>query len=80
MDELVSTWRSWAPEKLYGIESALGNALGIPVGEERRSTICEYKHATKGMTEEEELEYVKNKYGGEIQWDVSDEGGKENKK
>ena len=74
LDELISTWKSWAPNKLHQIENALGITA---VGEERRLAKFEYEQAIKGMTEEEELEYVGKKYGKEIQWeDADDKEGK----
>ncbi|KAL7528518.1 hypothetical protein ACHAXR_002495 [Thalassiosira sp. AJA248-18] len=73
VEDLMSTWRSWAPNKLRGFENSLENVLGISVGTERRNAKMEYEQAIKGMTEEEELDYVKNKYGEEIQWDLEDE-------
>ena len=39
----------------------------------------EYEQATRGMTEDEELEYMKSGIEGEIVWDESDEGDAENK-
>lgn len=70
LDELISTWKSWAPNKLHQVENALGITA---VGEDRRLAKFEYEQAIKGMTEEEELEYVRKKYGKEIQWDDADD-------
>ena len=70
LDELISTWKSWAPNKLHQVENALGITA---VGEGRRLAKFEYEQAIKGMTEEEELEYVRKKYGKEIQWDDADD-------
>ena len=70
LDELISTWRSWAPKKLRAFENSLEYYVGIQVGQERRSSKFEYEQAIKGMTEEEELEYVKNKYGKDLQWEA----------
>ncbi|KAL3821756.1 hypothetical protein ACHAXA_000255 [Cyclostephanos tholiformis] len=64
LDELMSTWKSWAPRRLHAFENSLENYLGIQVGEGRRSAKFEYEQAIKGMTEEEELEYARDKYGG----------------
>mmetsp|Transcript_25847 Transcript_25847/g.46830 ORF Transcript_25847/g.46830 Transcript_25847/m.46830 type:complete len:137 (-) Transcript_25847:247-657(-) len=69
LDELISTWKSWAPKKLHQMENSLERAFGISVGRERRSSVEAYERATKGMTEEEELEYIAEKYGGELNWD-----------
>jgi hypothetical protein len=73
VDELVSTWRSWAPKKLREFESA----LGIPV---ERSARIEYENDVKGMSEDEEWEYVKQKYGSEIRWEGNADGDKESEK
>ena len=70
LDELISTWKSWAPNKLHQVENALGITA---VGEGRRLAKFEYEQAIKGMSEEEELEYVRKKYGKEIQWDDVDD-------
>ena len=35
----------------------------------------EYERDVEGMTEEEELEYVQEKYGAEIQWEGGGGGG-----
>jgi len=68
----MSTWRTWAPKRLHEFETSVGSTLGVKLGQERRSAKVEYENAIKGMTEEEEIEYVRNKYGGEIQWDDDD--------
>ena len=60
------------------MEQSLENVLGISVGKERRAAKTDYENAVKGMTEEEEIDYVREKYGKEIQWDdddAEDEGG-----
>mmetsp|Transcript_33113 Transcript_33113/g.70573 ORF Transcript_33113/g.70573 Transcript_33113/m.70573 type:complete len:239 (+) Transcript_33113:137-853(+) len=74
VDDLMSTWKSWAPKRMQRVEDSLEKAVGISAGRERRAAIKEYEQATRGMTEEEELDYVKDKCGGEIQWDADDEG------
>ena len=76
MDDLISTWRSWAPKQLHQWESSLGNALGIDIGLERRSAKYEYEKATKDMSEEEEIDYAATLISREIQWD-DDEDNKE---
>jgi len=76
MDDLISTWRSWAPKQLHQWESSLGNVLGVDIGLERRSAKYEYKEATKDMSEEEEIDYAASLISREIQWD-DDEGNKE---
>ena len=73
----MGSWKSWAPKKLRAFEDSLENYVGIHVGKERRTTKFEYEQAIKGMTEEEELEYVRNKYGGDWQWE--DEGNESTK-
>ena len=70
LDELISTWKIWAPNKLHQVENALGITT---VGEDRRLAKFEYEQAIRGMNEEEELDYVRKKYGGEIQWDDADD-------
>ncbi|KAL7479393.1 hypothetical protein ACHAW6_005126 [Cyclotella cf. meneghiniana] len=65
VDDLISKWRRWAPLKLREVERMLG------VCADRRETM-EYERAVRGMSEEEELEYVRQKYGEELRWD--DEG------
>ena len=80
----MSKWKSWAPKTLHTLENSLEGVLGIPVGKERRASKMEYEQATRGMTEEEEVDYVTKKYGGEIQWEDDnaqdsqgiDDGGK----
>lgn len=54
------------------MEHSLESVLGISVGKERRTAKLEYERATKGMTEAEELEYFKEKYGGEFQRNADD--------
>ena len=76
MDDLMSTWRSWAPKKLHQCESSLGKVLGIDIGLERRSAKYEYEKTTKDMSEEEEIDYAASLISGEIQWD-DDKGNKE---
>mmetsp|Transcript_23364 Transcript_23364/g.35394 ORF Transcript_23364/g.35394 Transcript_23364/m.35394 type:complete len:208 (+) Transcript_23364:184-807(+) len=67
LEDLMSTWKRWAPRKLREFEGAIGLQSR---GDERRSSKVEYERAVKGMSEEEELEYVGNKYGtGEVDWD-----------
>ena len=74
VDELMTTWRSWAPRRLQAFENSLESYVGIQVGRERRAAKLEYERAIKGMTEEEELEYVRNKYGGDTSWDAEGDG------
>ena len=77
LDELMTSWRLWAPKKLHTFKNSLENYVGIQVGRERRLTKFEYEQAIKCMMEEEELEYVRNKYGGDWQWeDKSNESNK----
>ena len=67
VEELMSTWKRWAPRKLREFEGMIGLQSK---GDIRRSTNLEYEQAVKGMSEEEELEYAGNKYGtGEVDWD-----------
>ena len=70
LDKLRGSWKSWAPKKLRAFENSLENYVGIQVSKERRRmTKFEYEQAIKGIMEEEELEYVRNKYGGDWQWE-----------
>lgn len=63
----MSTWKRWAPRKLREFEGVVGLESR---GDVRRSSNLEYERAVKGMSEEEELEYVGNKYGtGEVDWE-----------
>ena len=64
-EELIATWRPWAPKKLKDME----NALGVTSHNSER---IEYEKAVKGMTEEEEWDYVKQRYGAEIKWEGAD--------
>ncbi|KAL9187433.1 hypothetical protein ACHAXT_001536 [Thalassiosira profunda] len=80
VDELMSTWRSWAPNKMQQLEASLGGVLGVKVGEERRVAKAEYERAVEGMTEEEEIEYARQRYGGEIRWDAEEDDGPEAKR
>ena len=67
LEELMSTWKRWAPRKLREFEGVVGLESR---GDVRRSSNLEYERAVKGMSEEEELEYVGNKYGtGEVDWE-----------
>ena len=53
-------------------------ALGIPVAPDRLES-QEYEKAVKGMTEDQEWEYVKMKYGPEIHWDGGDDADESKK-
>jgi hypothetical protein len=76
LEELMTTWKRWAPRKLRDVEHAMG--LGA-IGDERRSSTLEYKRAVKGLSEEEEIEYVRKNYGGDVDWDEKTEDEKEKK-
>ncbi len=43
------------------------------MGKERRAAKLEYERDVKGMTEEEELDYVKRKYSRELNWDEEED-------
>jgi len=77
VDELISSWRAWGPQKLHQLEASLENAFGIPFGKDRRTAKMEYERAVEGMTEEQELDYVKNR---EIRWDDYQETDVETKR
>lgn len=62
LEELMTTWKRWAPRKLREVEGALG--LGNK-GDIRRKAVAEYERETAGMTEEEEIIYV----GSNVDWD-----------
>ncbi|KAL7439230.1 hypothetical protein ACHAXM_007842 [Skeletonema potamos] len=67
LEELMTTWKRYAPRKLREFEAAVGLESR---GDARRASNLEYERAVKGMSEEEELEYAGNKYGtGEVDWD-----------
>ena len=67
------TWKSWAPQKLRLFEDSLETAFGVWVGKERRASKFEYERDVRGMTEEEELDYVTKKIGEEMKWDDVDD-------
>jgi hypothetical protein len=50
LEDLMSTWKRWAPRKLREFEGAIGLQSR---GDERRSSKVEYERAVKGMSEEE---------------------------
>lgn len=62
LEELMITWKRWAPRKLREVEGVLG--LGNK-GDIRRKAVAEYERETAGMTEEEEIIYV----GSNVDWD-----------
>lgn len=62
LEELMTTWKRWAPRKLREVEGVLG--LGNK-GDVRRKAVAEYERETAGMTEEEEIMYV----GSNVDWD-----------
>ena len=66
VDELVCKWREWAPRKLREVEMSVGGAMGLPLGESRRAATREYEEATRGMNEEQEIQYVARRYADEF--------------
>jgi hypothetical protein len=78
IEEFISSVQVWAPNQLHQFEKSLEKCLGISsVGKERRAAKLEYERDVKGMTEEEELDYVKRKYTREWNWDEeNDDAGK----
>ena len=75
VDDLVRKWREWAPRKLREVEVSVGGAMGLPLGESRRAATEEYEKATRGMDEEQEIEYVARRYADEFKWE--DDGSQE---
>lgn len=76
VEELISTLQVWAPNQLHRLENSFDTLLGVSsssVGKERRAAKFEYERDVKGMTEEEELEYVKKKYSRELNWEDDDD-------
>ena len=62
VDDLTKKWKIWAPARLRQFE----NLLGI---QNDRSEVREYERDTAGMSEDEEWDYVSNKYGHEMSWE-----------
>lgn len=62
VEELISKWRLWAPSQLRRVESLLGI-------KNDRSEVRRYERDVRGMSEEEEWDYVTQKYGSEIRWE-----------
>ena len=70
--DLISTWRRWAPNKLCEAENSLENIFGISVGKGRQTAKAKYEQATKGMTEAEELEYIKTEIQADTDLEAAD--------
>jgi hypothetical protein len=71
IDELISTCKIWGPTKLQNFETLLEKYMGIHLGptsgmKARQLAKLQYEQDTLGMTEEEELDYIGNKYKGEL--------------
>ncbi|KAL3784564.1 hypothetical protein HJC23_010688 [Cyclotella cryptica] len=62
VEELMGKWRRWAPLRLREVERWLG--VRVDRGER-----MEYEREVRGMSEEEELEYVRRRYGEEFRWE-----------
>mmetsp|Transcript_21698 Transcript_21698/g.45913 ORF Transcript_21698/g.45913 Transcript_21698/m.45913 type:complete len:279 (-) Transcript_21698:48-884(-) len=73
LEELVAKAKKWAPEKLNDLQTSLGME-GVKSSEERLDSL-EYDRAVRGMTEEEEWEYFKGRYGGNVFGAWDDDGG-----
>ena len=56
----MSTWRVWAPQKRKQLEGALG------IVNRSRQQANEYESTVAGMTEEEEWDYARGRYGPEF--------------
>ena len=65
LQEMLQTWREWTPRQ----RKALEDKLGI----DPKSLQHEDVKATKGMTEEQEWEFIKKKYIPELVDDASNE-------
>ena len=72
VDDLITKWRAWAPATLHRIE----NTLGIKTD---RSEVRQYQRDTRGMSEDEEWDYVTKKYEGEIRWEEEESGSNDEK-
>ncbi|KAL3774169.1 hypothetical protein ACHAWO_009237 [Cyclotella atomus] len=70
VEDLISKWRKWAPAALHRIEKTLGI-------KNDRSEVREYERETRGMSEDEEWDYVTKKYEGELRWEEDDSGSNE---
>jgi hypothetical protein len=71
IDELISSCKIWGPTKLQNFETTLERYMGIQLGptsgmKARQLAKIQYEQDTLGMTEEEELDYIGNKYRGEL--------------
>lgn len=70
VDDLINKWRKWAPAALHRIE----HTLGI---KNDRTEVREYERDTRGMSEDEEWDYVTKKYEGEMRWEDDNDGSNE---
>ena len=70
VDELIHACKIWGPKKLQNFENRLEHYMGLQLGsggsKARALVQLQYKQEILGMTEEEELEYIANKYKGEL--------------
>jgi hypothetical protein len=64
LQDLIATWKEWTPRKRRELEERFGI--------QPKSLQHEDVKATKGMTEEEEWEYIKKKYIPELAMDEND--------
>ncbi len=65
----MSKAKTWAPEKLNNLQTSLG-VKGGNHSEEKLDSL-EYERAVRDMTEEEEWDYFKGRYGRDLfgAWD-----------
>ena len=71
MDELIHSCKIWGPKKLQSLENIVETYTGVQFGTTsgtiaRQHAKLQYEQETLGMTEEEELDYIGNKYKGEL--------------
>ena len=60
--DLISKWRRWGPEAIQHVERALGVTND-------KTEVRQYENDVRGMSEDEEWEYVTKRYGDELRWD-----------
>lgn len=71
VDELIHSCKIWGPKQLQNFETILQRYMGVQFGttsgtNARQLAKLQYEQETLGMTEEEELDYIGNKYKGEL--------------
>lgn len=61
--DLITKWRTWGPATLRRVENALG------VENDNNTEVRQYERDVRGMSEDEEWEYVTKRYGNELRWE-----------